>query len=180
MPRQSTTPTPRCGSLMADFLSRLVGVLLLRDGPQDMPAGTAALTLSIALYIAATAVSISLGEGAENPMAVLALAVALPLILARIVLGIGKRPERWNQTVTALLGTSALLSLVSLPLATSTGSEPSAVVVIASLVLFFWSFAVDGHIWRHALDVSFAAGLAVAVVLFAVSMYVITTIAGPL
>jgi hypothetical protein len=165
---------------MAEFLSRLVGVLLLRDGPQDMPAGTSALTLSIALYLGATAASVSIGEGADNPMAVLALAAVLPLILTRIVLGIGKRPERWNQTMTALFGTSALLSLVSLPLATSTGNEPNPVVVIASLVLFFWSFAVDGHIWRHALEVSFAAGLAVAVVLFAVSMFVITSIAGPL
>lgn len=165
---------------MSEFLSRLVGVLLLRDGPQDMPTGTLSLMLAMTLYVLTTAVSISVGEGPENPVATLALAVVLPLLMARIVLGLRGHPARWSQTVTALFGTSGLLSLLLLPMAAATGTEPAPLLTIASLVLFFWSFAVDAHIWRHALDTSFAVGMAVAVVLFAVSIYVITSIAGPL
>lgn len=165
---------------MPELLSRLVGILLLRNGPQDLPAGPGPLTLAMTLYVLATALSLSLGEGRENPMLTLALAVFLPLILVRIVLGLRGRPARWGQTVSALFGTSGLLSIVSLPMAAAAGTEPDALLTIVSLVVFFWSFAVDGHIWRHALGVSFAAGLAVAVILFALSIYIITSIAGPL
>lgn len=165
---------------MSEFFSRLVGILLLKNGPQDMPAGVVAPMLATGFYVAATALSLSVGEGPENAVGVLVLAVALPVILVRIVLGLRGHPSRWGQTLTALFGTSALLSLLSLPLATAGGSEPNAIVTVVSLVLFFWSFTVDGHIWRHALDTSFAVGLAVAVVLFAISIYIITSIAGPL
>lgn len=163
---------------MSELPSRLLGILLLKDGPQDLPAGNAALLLAAGLYLAATGASLSLGEGTDNPIGVLALALLLPLILVRIVLGLRGRPARWTQTLSALFGTSGLLSLLSLPLAGFSGSEPGPVVMVTSLVLFFWSFAVDGHIWRHALDTSFAVGLAVAVVLFAVSMSIITSVTG--
>lgn len=165
---------------MPEFLSRLVGILLLRAGPQDLPAGPGPLMLAMTLYVLATTVSLSLGEGPGNPILTLVLAVFLPLILARIVLGLRGHPARWGQTVSALFGTSGLLSLLSLPMAAAAGTEPDALLTIVSLVVFFWSFAVDAHIWRHALGVSFAAGLAVAVILFALSIYIITSIAGPL
>lgn len=165
---------------MTDFFSRLVGILMLKDGPQDMPAGQASLALAVAVYVAATGLSIGFGSSAENPAALMALAVLLPFALSRIVLGLRGRVARWPQTLAALFGTSGLLSLISLPLSASTGGDPQPAFVVVSLVLFFWSFAVDGHIWRHALDTSFPAGLAVAVLLFAVSMYVITNVAGPL
>ncbi|HSH27320.1 MAG TPA: hypothetical protein VK972_06085, partial [Wenzhouxiangella sp.] len=92
------------------------------------------------------------------------------------------RASTREQTVTALFGTSGLISLLSLPLTASVagGDQASALPAIAGLVLFLWSFAIDAHIWRHALDTFFAAGLAVAVLLFAISIYVITFIAGPL
>lgn len=165
---------------MSAFLSRLIGILLLRDGPQNLPAGHLPMLLAIGLYMAVSAVSMSLSETAENPLGVVLLAVLLPLVLVRIVLTLKGKQARWLQTLTALFGTGALLSLLSLPLALSNGSEPPAPVVIASLVLFFWSFAVDGHIWRHALDTNFTTGLAVAVLLFAISMFVISSVAGPL
>lgn len=164
---------------MSELFSRLIGILMLRNGPQDLPAGSRPLTLAMAFYVAATAMSLSLGEGGpDNPVAALALATVLPMILVRIVLGLRGRPARWSQTLAALFGSSALITLLSMPLGASAGGEPDPVLVIASLVLFFWSFAVDAHIWRHALDTTFAAGLAVAVLLFTISMYTITSIAG--
>jgi len=108
--------------------------------------------------------------------------MALPLLLTRIVLTLRQLPQRWPQTVTALFGTSAILTAISLPLA-ATGAgdgEPPLFTALASLAVFVWSFAVDAHIWRHALNTTYAAGLAVAVVLFAITLFTITTLAGPL
>lgn len=165
---------------MSELVSRLVGIMMLRDGPQDLPAGPAALSLAVMLYVAASAASLAAGQTPDHPVGILLLAVLLPLVLCRIVLSLRGRPARWEQTLTALFGSGALLSLISLPLSLGGGPEPAAPMVVASLVLFIWSFAVDAHIWRHALDASYAVGLAVAVVLFAVSMFVITSLAGPL
>lgn len=154
---------------------------MLAKGPQDMPAGVAPLVLAILLYVAASAASLGLGQGPENPAAVLLLAVLLPLVLVRIVLSFKGYPARTTQTLTALFGSGALLSLIALPLGLVGGGESMPEpLVLASLVLFIWSFAVDAHIWRHALECSFAVGLAVAVVLFTISMFMITSLAGPL
>jgi len=152
---------------------------MLRDGPQDLPPGHAPLVLAVLGYIGASALSMSVGRTPEHPVGIIALAVTLPVILVRIVLTLRGHPARWLQTLTALFGTGALLSVLSLPLSLA-GSEPPTPVILASLLLFGWSFAVDAHIWRHALEASFAVGLAVAVVLFTVSMFVINSLAGPL
>lgn len=162
---------------MSEFLSRLVGILLLRDGPQDLPAGALPLALAVAFYVAASGASLLLGSTPDRPALVMAVAVVLPLLLIRIVLGLRGHPARWQQTATALFGTGALLAALSLPLSAA-GPEPAPALIVAGLVVFIWSFAVDAHIWRHALEASFAVGLAVAVVLFTVSISVITSITG--
>lgn len=166
---------------MTDLLSRLIGITLLRLGPQDLPAGTTPLTLAVLLYLLATGLTMSLGQPPSNAPAVLILALLLPLVLVRIVLTVRGVPERWSQTLTALFGTSAILTAISLPLASVAGQEePPVIAVLMSLAVFIWSFAVDAHIWRHALNVTFATGLVVAVVLFAITLFVIQTLAGPL
>ena len=166
---------------MSDLLARLIGIVLLRLGPQDLPAGTTPLTLAMLLYLLATGITMSLGQTPDNAAGVLMLALMLPLVLVRIVLTLRQYPARWAQTVTALFGTSAILTAISLPLAGMAGQEePPVIAVLTSLAIFVWSFAVDAHIWRHALNVGFATGLAVAVVLFAVTLFIIQTLAGPL
>ena len=166
---------------MSDLLARLTGIVLLRLGPQDLPAGTAPVTVAMLLYLLATGITMSLGQTPDNAAGMLIIAIVLPLVLVRLVLALRQCPERWAQTVTALFGTSAILTAISLPLATLAGhDEPPVIAVLISLVIFAWSFAVDAHIWRHALNVGYATGLAVAVVLFAVTLFVIQTLAGPL
>lgn len=153
----------------------------MRMGPQDLPAGTAALILAMLLYLLATSLTILLGQPPDNAAGVLILAMLLPLVLVRIVLTLRGKPERWAQTLTALFGTSAILTAVNLPLVAMVGAdEPTAMAALMSLAVFIWSIAVDAHIWRHALNASFAAGLAVTVVLFAVTLFLIQTLAGPL
>ncbi len=154
---------------------------MLRLGPQDLPAGSSPLVMAMLLYLLVTVVAMSVGQPPEQPAAVMLLALILPLALARIVLTVRRLPQRWPQTVTALFGTSAILTAISLPLAAAGGNgEPQLFTAMASLAVFVWSFAVSAHIWRHALDTSYAAGLAVAVVLFAITLFIITTLAGPL
>ncbi|MFW5815226.1 MAG: hypothetical protein ACOCVP_00080 [Wenzhouxiangella sp.] len=165
---------------MSIVFSRLIQILLLRQGPQDLPPGPSVLLATLTLYLLSAALSISLSEAAGSPTLVLLLATGLPMLLVWIVLRLKSRVSRWEQTLGALYGTSALLSLLSLPLNLQTATEPAPPVVLLSLVIFVWSFAVDAHIWRHALDTSFAAGLAVAMIMFVISFGIISSVAGPL
>lgn len=165
---------------MSILFSKLIQILLLRQGPQDLPPGPSVLLATLTLYVLSAALSLSLGDGSRSPTLVLVLATGLPMVLVWIVLRLKSRVARWEQTLSALYGTSALLSLLSLPLNLQTGAEPTPAVVLMSLMIFLWSFAVDAHVWRHALETSFAAGLAVAMVMFLVSFGIISSVAGPL
>ncbi|MEE4295481.1 MAG: hypothetical protein V2J20_02555 [Wenzhouxiangella sp.] len=165
---------------MVTLIQRLLGIAMLRLGPQDLPAGPSVLLATLAIYMLAAAFSLSLGSPSGSPTTILLLATGLPMILTWVVLRLGKKTSRWEQTLSALYGTSALLTLLSLPLNLQSGSEPMPPVVLLSLVIFLWSFAVDAHIWRHALDTNFAQGLAVAMIMFLISFGVISSVAGPL
>ncbi len=165
---------------MSSLFSCLIDIVLLRRGPQDLPAGRSVLLACMTFYVLIAALSLNIGRTPDHPTAILVLAAALPLVLVWLVLRLRRRANRWEQTLSALFGTSALLSLITLPFNFDTSGEPSAPVIIISLLVFFWSFVVDGHIWRHALDTSFAAGLAVAMLLFVISFSIISSLAGPL
>jgi hypothetical protein len=165
---------------MAILLQRLIGIILLRQGPQDLPPGPSVLLAALAFYMLTAALSLSMGSTAGSPTTILLLATGLPMLLTWIVLRLNARVGRWEQTLSALYGTSALLSLLSLPLNMQAGTEPPPPLVLLSLVIFLWSFAVDAHIWRNALETSFATGLAVAMVMFVVSFGIISSVAGPL
>lgn len=165
---------------MPELLSRLLAIILLRQGPQDLPAGRSTLLASLGLYMLVAAISLNTGRSLEHPTLVLLLASGLPLLLVWIVLRLRQRPARWAQTLSALYGTSALLSLANLPLNLQASAEPAAPLVLFSLLIFLWSFMVDAHIWRHALDTSLAGGMAVTVLLFIFSFGFISSVAGPL
>ena len=165
---------------MSSLFPPLIDIVLLRRGPQDMPAGRSALLACLFFYVLIAAISLNIGRRPENPTAVLVLAAGLPLVLVWIVLKLRDRIERWEQTLSALYGTSALLSLITLPFNFDASEEPSGPVIVISLSVFFWSFVVNGHIWRHALDTSFAAGLAAAMLIFVLTFSIISSLAGPL
>lgn len=167
-------------SLMFNLLTRLASIVMLRLGPQDLPAGRAAMLICIALYVMVTAISLGVRETDSSPVLVLLVAVAVPLVAAWLLLRWRRQPQRYEQTTGALFGTSALLSAISMPLSQTAGSEPSVPIALMLLVIFFWSFAVDAHIWRHALEIAFSSALALTVILFAISLLLINTLAGPL
>jgi hypothetical protein len=165
---------------LAHLFGRLVAIIMLRLGPQDLPPGRSVLLACIGMYLAVTAFSLGRSESVEQVVPVLILAVLIPLLSCALVLYLRRRPARWEQTVSALFGTSAILSAITLPISPASGTEPSPLVALFLLLAFFWSFAVDAHIWRHALEVAFSTGLALAVILFAVTLFIINLLAGPL
>ena len=162
---------------MSQFLPSLGRVLLLQNGPQDLPYSTSLLAGSIAAGVVANILSLGVGTSTlvAIPQTLLATLISAGFVVG--LLQIRERTPRAVQTLTALFATQAVLGVVALfpmsalapvfqqlaenPDAAATIQAPSAAVG-AWLALGLWSVLVTGHIFRHALDVHLIAGMGLA------------------
>ena len=86
---------------------------------------------------------------------------------------------RLPQTLSALAGTGILFGVLSVVLAMQT--QPGVAQPLLALLwfaAFFWSLAVDAHIYRHAMSITMSLGVLVAVVIFALNFMVIDSVLG--
>ncbi len=145
-------------------------VCLLRRGPEDAPAhpyavaGAILINFSLLLWVFTD-------DGATLPI-LPAIQVTLVLLLSiRLILVAYDRVARYPQTVFTLFATSTLLGLVLKFFLSLLGNDPdnsaTSPLIFIPLFLWIWSFVIDAHIFRRALDSSFAIGMLIAVMLFA-------------
>lgn len=156
-------------------------ICFLRRNPQDLPPSGLLLGLSLLAY----ALSGALVSTVTLPVVTALLAgftdTLLLCLLTGSVLYLQRLRARVPQTLTALAGTGAILSIVALPIASwmhsveQTGGDGSVPKLIL-LLLLFWSLAVAGHILRHALSTIFMVGLVLAVVFFWVSFDILNSL----
>ena len=162
---------------MARLLASLWRICLLRAGPQDLPYsprlshGLVLLGLGIDLLFVRYA-----GEG-ESSLARTLFSLVLLLVLPWLLLAWRERSPRYAQTLAAFAGTGVLFRLFFIPIALQAlrmpplleGQAPTPGQSLVTLAAFFavgWRLAIEGHIWRHALDWPRYAGLALAAALF--------------
>lgn len=150
------------------------GLCTLRNGPQDLPhspslfAVTAATNLVISVLI--NQLSLEFGQAvliAGIEFAVLLSLTALLLVLFRF-------PGRLVQTLTALMGSGALIGFVVLVAFTILPEIP----VMMRLGIFVWNLVVMAHILRHALVIHIAAGFVIALGYAMVLMQIVWALGG--
>ncbi|MDP1707762.1 MAG: hypothetical protein Q8L89_01595 [Gammaproteobacteria bacterium] len=134
------------------LLKTFGNLCLLRANPQDLPA---APVLTVVTLLAYTLVSVGLslpdlGLGRAALWAVLDTGVLA--ILTHSALLLRRFPERFYQTLAALMGSGALLGLLAWPIVAMQN-------VTAQIVMLVWNLAVVAHILRHALSVPLALGI---------------------
>ncbi|MGE5155315.1 MAG: hypothetical protein ACM3ST_15055 [Bdellovibrio bacteriovorus] len=146
-----------------------VELCLLRRAPQDLPASSALFWAVLAVDLA---VGLAVGLAAGLPLGtsltqdVLEAALMLGALYAGLYFT--RHPARFLQSASALLGTSALISLAALiPMSLNpTGSEETDAAALGAVLLLgliIWSVVVAGHILRHTFGISLAQGAAIAV-----------------
>jgi hypothetical protein len=163
---------------MGQVLLKLVEMMRLRSGPQDLPAGRGlALGLAI-LYIGHGLLGDRMLEDPDAaPRTFLAIAVQFGTIIT--LLNLRGLATRVPQTISALAGTGFLFGLASLALLTALDpGKPQTGLVMTYFILFIWSLAVDGHIYRHALSVRMSSGVLIAVLIFAANFILLKTLFG--
>ncbi|GAB4172412.1 MAG: hypothetical protein Kow0020_07400 [Wenzhouxiangellaceae bacterium] len=159
-----------------DYWSTIWALVRLRAGPQDVPAGRAPLLHGLAAVLVLLLLTTAQSPGNLQPREVVVI-LGLPPLLAMSLLALTRRRARFEQTVAALYGSAALLGLLQLPALLWPG-EPPALLLFIALGALLWSLAVDAHIWRHALEVPWPAGLLVALGGWILQLELITIGAG--
>ena len=167
--------------MLVQLIKTALDILRLRAGPQDMPSGAACVQLSVVLFLASYVIAISAFFPFGESMIRAGLDLVLSILFVALLLQVRGHPARLQQTLCALFSTGFLLNLVAWPLfavlAERIADEPDAApgegaAMLSLLVwgLYAWSLVVSAHIYRHALQVLFAAGLLLALGYFFLAM----------
>jgi hypothetical protein len=152
--------------------------------PQDVPASSALLGLTLVAYALAGALISAVSLPLPQALGATLLDTSLLAAFAYAALRLRGRPARFTQTLTALAGSLTVIAALSIPLTwwlyalQSAGSDAGAPLVLL-LVVQLWSIGVIGHVMRHALEVSLPFALAVAIVFFALAVQILNQLFAP-
>lgn len=157
---------------MLQLVRAFYDIAILRLGPEDLPASRFLLGFAAAAYLATGVISVSFY--ARNPSdAFFQLAADLGLLVAfvTLLLVLYGKAARLGQTMTALLGTGALLALLALPLSVwlrwdDANGIGSGLPVAGLYLVVLWSIAVTGHILHRALEIPYVGGLVLGAAYF--------------
>jgi len=164
---------------MLTIIRAFLDIALLRLGPEDLPASGFLLGAALVVY---TVVQIPLTwivfQVPQSVMITLLVDVVLLVGGLWVLLRLTGFPSRFGQTLTALLGTGALLSVLSLPFNIWSASvagmaQRPAAPSAAILAIVLWSFVINGHILGRAISRSFAIGLLISIAYFFIHMTVL-------
>ncbi|MEW8319087.1 MAG: hypothetical protein AB2660_11250 [Candidatus Thiodiazotropha sp.] len=145
------------------LLNSALELCLLRRGPQDLPASIHLLWLLAMLnLLVGTIMVLDAQFGLFRAILENLFSLTLLLGLLAAALAMSGRLPRFKQTANAMLLSGLLLSLLALPLIAWRHRSESAESELLLLVVFIWSILVLGHIIRHAFEISFNLGIAIA------------------
>ena len=164
------------------LISRFFEICLLRAGPQDLPASSVLLMLTLIAYCSAGLLLSLVNTGLANAILLVVVDVLLLAGLAYLILWIRLLTVRFMQALTALAGSGAILEFSIWPVVywqqLSTATDGPG-LLIASLLLWiwlFWNIAVVGHILRHTLSTTFFNGALLSLLYMFISISVIRTL----
>lgn len=168
-----------CRSLLP-LVKTLFDITLLRKGPDSIPASVILLLLVLALWLFSSLAILSLIEEYDERDFIIGLYTALAGVLAyTAILVVAGHASRAMQTITAILGCGALISLAFVAefVLFTPFLGPAITGIVAQLILL-WSVPVEGHIIARALDRHWYLGIVIAIGVF-VLQYVIYSALSP-
>ncbi|HKX56484.1 MAG TPA: hypothetical protein VJN01_10290, partial [Xanthomonadales bacterium] len=144
---------------MTALLQQLLRIIVLRSGPQDLPAGWSMAALMVLVYVALGMLADSMLQLGNSSLRSL-FSIALQIIAISLLLQLRGYSQRLPQTIAAAAGTGSLFGLMSIVmLAQSSGGALPAGMATLWLGLFIWSLIVDAHIYRSALSITMSLGV---------------------
>lgn len=162
---------------MRALVKPFLDICLLRLAPQDLPASQLLLGVTLAGYLVFGTLLAAVYYPFGTSLMAGVTETALVCLMVAAALYVHKVPERLAQTLTAMMGTGAILNAVAVPLtagllAARAHGDDTASMELLSFALLIWSWAITAHILRNALSVRFGTGMALAVVFFILTLAV--------
>jgi hypothetical protein len=166
---------------MQALLKALWDIALWRRDPGHLPDSRTLVGACALAYAGMSAVQSWMLTGDDRLLARTAADLVLLVSLVWLLLAVTGRTQRLNQTLSAALGTGALLSpLVILLLALRGAAEAHQVVALlvwaGSVAVILWYTFILGHIVRSALDTGWFTGVAIAITYIVASAALLTRI----
>jgi len=161
------------------LFGRLIDIVLLRGGPEQLPASAGLLAFTVFLNAAVFTFVVALIPTlpALSPFE-LFVSTIVPLLWFQVAFTIAKKPERFVQTMTAFFGVNALFQPLVVPLSAALlpymqkpdpAMPPPAAPSLLLLAISLWMLIVlvrivhDAFEWRYLASIAFVFGQKIAV-----------------
>ncbi len=155
---------------MFDIITLIFNICLFKKAPQDLPYSVLLLKLLILIDLLISFLMFSIEVGFFKAFLQALVGVFLVLASAWLTVTIAKKPQRFCQAASALVGADALISFFALPgMATMMTGYSSDLAFWVMTALMIWHWLVTGHIIRHVLEQTLAFGLGLGF------LYILTT-----
>jgi len=145
-------------------------ICAVKAAPQDLPASTFLLGLALLAYLVTGAVVATFQWPLSQAILAAFLDTAFLTVLSRVLLWARMLSGRFVQTLTALAGSGAVMTVIALPLViwqSFVGVTDANAPTLPSWLLMIWmiwNVVVVGHILRHALSTVLPLGIGLAAV----------------
>jgi hypothetical protein len=152
------------------LFGRLLDIVLLRGGPESLPAVPAMLIVTILINVVVSVAVVALiPAGPAFSLVGMIVSVALPLLWFQVAFTLAKKPERFVQTMIAFFGVNTLFQPAMAPLFAALipymqkadpAVPPPAALSLLFLGLVVWIFIV----WVRIVHAAFEWPLVAAIV----------------
>jgi hypothetical protein len=149
------------------LLSTVIAILLLKAGPQHVPASRSLPVVSVLLYTVTGLLILMPELDAGTALGNMLLDITVLVSFCYFALSMLRLTTRFAQTITAMTLTGCVFHLLAWPVLAHINSAqaPSHVATIESLLMLAmlaWQVLVNAHIFRYALEIQMGRAVALS------------------
>lgn len=161
---------------MYELIMLFFRIAVFKRGPQDVPASPLVLKVILPVYVLVNFLILMLNGTASTAVLQIGADFAMMLCFTWPMLYFAGKRARFPQTLSAMVGTDAVISFVAIPAIASLNSQPSELAYFIMLAMMVWHWLVSGHILRNALDRSWFFGLGLALLYIMLSSQIMAAL----
>ena len=155
--------------------SAFFDICRLRLGPQDLPASSVLLGLSLSFYVVINVIVLWMQFPVGQAILLTVVETGLFVILISSLLYFVHYSARIYQTLTALAGINGVFGILTIPLIfwIEFYDNNVGLPVLLFLGLIVWNLLVFAHILRHALVVSLFMGMVLTIIIHSLTFSIV-------
>ena len=148
-------------------LLRILAIMLLKAGPQQLPYSVSLFAILTLLYLASGVLVLTTSMSISQAAANMVLDVAVLYAFSYFCLSLLNYKARFVQMVSALTGIGIAYHLLAWPLFVQihnmqSQEQGTTIPALLMLMLISWQVLVFAHVFRHAMQMSMMRALALS------------------